>query len=211
MKTNSTKSFKEMKEAMKNEAIMDARVEVYREVIEKQERLERLGIVKKMEDSVINDMKSELNKAVLGAKKAKLNSIKLGVKGELAELSSLSNCSHPDLFAESLMDNVNIDDSGEVFYCESDSKIVLRDLKTGKPIDSVGLIKEMSSKAIYKPLFTDSVSVSQNITSKPVLKTSNIRNPWMKDDINLTVQAKILKDNPELAEQMKNEANPKKW
>lgn len=211
MKSNSTKSFKEMKEAMKNEAIMDARVEVYREVIEKQERLERLGIVKKMEDSVITDMKSELNKAVLGAKKAKLNSIKLGQKAELAEIASFSNCSHPDLFAESLMENVNIDDSGEIYFCESDSKLPIRDLKTGKPIDSIGLVKEMAVKEIYKPLFNNYVSVSHNIHSKQVLKSSNIRNPWMKDDTNLTQQAKILKENPELAEKMKNEANPKKW
>jgi hypothetical protein len=211
MKTNSTKSFKEMKEAMKNEAIMDARVEVYREVIEKQERLERLGIVKKMEDSVINVMKSELNKAVLGAKKAKLNSIKLGQKAELAEIASFSNCSHPDLFAESLMENVNIDDSGEIYFCESDSKLPIRDLKTGKPIDSIGLVKEMAVNAIYKPLFDDSVYVSHNIPSKPVLKTTNIRNPWKQGDINLTQQAKILKDNPELAKQLKNDASPKKW
>ena len=211
MKSNSTKSFKEMKEAMKNEAIMDARVEVYSEVIEKQERLERLGIVKKMEDSVINDMKSELNKAVQGAKKAKLNSIKLGQKAELAEIAALSNCSHPDLLAESLMENVNIDDTGNAYYCEFGSKLPIRDNKTGKPINTAGLINKIVLNPNYSHLFGDTVAVSEDLPSKPVFDSTKMRNPWMKGDLNLTQQAKILTENPELAEQMQDAAKPNRW
>jgi len=61
-------------------------------------------------------------------------------------------------------------------------------------------LKEM--KETYKDLFVPGLSGKEpNNNRKP---GSGVKNPWSKEHYNLTEQAKLLKENPELAEQLKN-------
>jgi len=208
---NNSKAFKEMKAALKEEALQDAKIEIFKELINRNDRLVNLGIAKKLDDSIMNDLKGDLSKAIQAARKAKLESIKLGQKAELAEIAGYSGCTHPDLLAESLMENINIDEDGQVYYCESGSKLPIRDKKTGKPIDTINLIKEMALNPNYAPLFGNTVAVTKDLYTKPVFDTTKMKNPWMKGDLNLTQQARILTENPELAELMQEAAIAKKW
>lgn len=67
----------------------------------------------------------------------------------------------------------------------------------------LGIDEQLASlKESYKDLFAPKIEgrdPNNNGGGKP-----SINNPWSKEHFNLTMQAKILKDNPELAKQLKN-------
>jgi predicted nucleic acid-binding Zn-ribbon protein len=66
----------------------------------------------------------------------------------------------------------------------------------------LGIDEQLATiKESYKDLFTPIVKgkLPTNTESNPI----NIKNPWSKEHFNLTEQAKILRENPELATQLK--------
>ena len=77
-----------------------------------------------------------------------------------------------------------------------------RDAQTGNSFTINQLIEEMSTATDTAHLFDHSQEPRD--TTK---RNRNFANPWRKETLNLTKQGQIFKQNPELAEQLKAEAN----
>jgi len=190
-------NIKALTELIRSEEKEKAKAEIYKELIERQAKLEMLGISPPIPASILADMKADLGKAVKGAIAAQKVSIKACVKAELEELAWLEGCRLPNLLSESLADNIEIDDTGNVTIVDAASKLPIKDAKTGKPISAYALILQARENPSYKPLFEKVSSDSTTIPS---------HNPWQKEYLNLTQQAKILTENPALADRLREEA-----
>ncbi len=201
-------NIKTITELIRKEEREKAKAEIYKQLIEKQAKLEMLGLSEPLPLSIMADMKADLNKAVKGAVTAQKASIKTFVKAELEELAGLEGCHLPSLLSEALADNIEIDDAGTVTIVDAASKLPLRDPKSGKYISSHALILLAKENPNYRPLFADASAAPKK--SSPCSMALPSRNPWKREHLNLTQQAKILSENPELAHRLREEAKAKR-
>jgi hypothetical protein len=199
-----TNNIKALTQSIRAEEREKARAEIYKELLENQAKLEMLGLSQPLPTSIMSDMKAGLSKAVKGAVAAQKQSIRLGVKAEIEELAGLEGCHLPSLLSEALADNIEIDDTGNVMIVDAASKLPLRDRKTGKAISPYTLILQAKENPDYRPLFEDSGNASKAVTKTFMALPS--RNPWKKGELNLTQQAKILSENPAMAERLREAA-----
>lgn len=83
------------------------------------------------------------------------------------------------------------------------SKIDKEKLKIEEGGEVTGLDEQIASqKESYKDMFMPKIE-GRDPNNRGIGKPP-INNPWAKEHLNLTLQAKILKENPELANQLKN-------
>jgi hypothetical protein len=78
------------------------------------------------------------------------------------------------------------------------------DLKTGKPLTVPQLLEEMRLSPDYAHLFAGGKAGSGSGTT--LFNGERVDNPWKKESFNLTLQGKILRENPTLANRLKQEA-----
>ncbi|OGU07698.1 MAG: hypothetical protein A2075_22150 [Geobacteraceae bacterium GWC2_58_44] len=188
-----TNNIRALTQSIRSEERAKARAEIYKELIEKQAKLEMMGLSQPLPASIMTDMRADLSKAVKGAMVAQKERIRLGVKAELEEMAGLEGCHLPSLLAEALMDYVKIDDAGNVVVIDVASQLPVKDTKTGEPIPVHALILQARQNPSYQPLF----STSGSIPSAP-----SIKNPWIKGEVNLTQQAQIISENPAMADRL---------
>lgn len=87
-------------------------------------------------------------------------------------------------------------------FCKPDGTVKL-DSKSGEPLGVKQRLEEMKQDAQYAMLFEGATSGAGSNTRSSSPKQTN---PWKPETFNLTMQGKILTENPELARQMAAEA-----
>ena len=81
------------------------------------------------------------------------------------------------------------------------------DIKTGEPVKVSQLLEEMKLTEDYAHLFSGGNAGAGSQTT--LFDGKRIVNPWKKDSFNLSMQGKIVTENPELANRLKIEAGVK--
>lgn len=197
----------------------------------KRKFLEDLGLTKEQIDSVMDengkDIEAEKEKATTTT--AELEDVKKQLEEANSTITDLkkSNADNEALQAkvkeyEDTIKNQKADYEAKVRNLTLDSaiekalnnagakhidllstKIDREKLKIETDGKVIGLDEQISAyKESYKDLFTPKIEgrdPNNNGGGKPP-----VNNPWSKEHFNLTQQAKILRENPELANQLKN-------
>lgn len=78
------------------------------------------------------------------------------------------------------------------------------DVKTGEPLTITQVIEEMKMTPDYAHLFAGGKAGGGSSTT--LFDGKRIDNPWKQDSFNLTLQGKIMKDDPDMAARLKAEA-----
>lgn len=182
------KYLKKMIDEIRQEEEAKAKAKVYRE------------IVRKHPDTVNSEIEVDYNQALKDAMAAQKSGIKRMARLELEETARLSGCNHPDLLATALQDHLEVGEQGELLIVDPASRTLLRDHLTGRLMGVDDLLNKARHNPDYSPLFTQpSAGTSPN-------QLQNVKNPWKKETLNLTRQAQMLRENPTLAEAMKEAA-----
>ncbi|MDU3348916.1 phage scaffolding protein [Clostridium sp.] len=197
----------------------------------KRKFLEDLGLTKEQIDSVMDengkDIEAEKEKATTTT--AELEDVKKQLKEANSTITDLkkSNADNEALQAkvkeyedtiktqkadyEAKVRNLTLDSAIEKALSNAgakhidllSTKIDREKLKIETDGKVTGLDEQISAyKESYKDLFTPKIEgrdPNNNGGGKPP-----VNNPWSKEHFNLTQQAKILRENPELANQLKN-------
>lgn len=197
----------------------------------KRKFLEDLGLTKEQIDSVMDengkDIEAEKEKATTTT--AELEDLKKQLKEANSTITDLkkSNADNEALQAkvkeyedtiktqkadyEAKVRNLTLDSAIEKALSNAgakhvdllSTKIDREKLKIETDGKVTGLDEQISAyKESYKDLFTPKIEgrdPNNNGGGKP-----SVKNPWSKEHFNLTQQAKILRENPELANQLKN-------
>lgn len=197
----------------------------------KRKFLEDLGLTKEQIDSVMDengkDIEAEKEKATTTT--AELEDLKKQLKEANSTITDLkkSNADNEALQAkvkeyedtiktqkadyEAKVRNLTLDSAIEKALSNAgakhidllSTKIDREKLKIEEDGKVTGLDEQISAyKESYKDLFTPKIEgrdPNNNGGGKPP-----VNNPWSKEHFNLTQQAKILRENPELANQLKN-------
>lgn len=195
-------------------------VEEYRSLKEAKEQIERDKLAKggeleKLREKFVSDHQKDINK--FNEEKATLEAKVKVLEGELSKTilcheisaaAAVAKALNPKLVEMAVLSQVGVetDDNGnriiKVLDSEGNSRI---DLKTGKRFSIMQLIEEMKQTAEYAMLFSGGATGASSGT-KHVFQGSNINNPWKKDTFNLTMQARIVNSDPNLAARLRAEA-----
>lgn len=99
---------------------------------------------------------------------------------------------------------VKVEDGRKIVEVVDAKGDVRFDIRTGKPLTVTQLLEEMKQSEEYAHLFAGAkVGGGSGSTT---FNGQRIENPWKKETLNLTMQGKIVRDNPELAKRLKAEA-----
>lgn len=125
----------------------------------------------------------EANKTTKETYEAKLKDLKI----ETAIQAKLTDAKHPELLIGKI-------DKTKLSLSEDGSQIF-------------GIDEQITAlKETYKDLFTTDIKGKGDPFNKDK-NPSGVKNPWSKEHFNLTQQAKLLKEDPELAAQLKASVN----
>jgi hypothetical protein len=73
-------------------------------------------------------------------------------------------------------------------------------------VDESGFKEYLKCSKLFAPLVLDVSSVGGKGRNGSTGGSSNIKNPWAKDTFNLTQQARVMQENPQLAATLKSQA-----
>jgi len=130
------------------------------------------------------------------------------IRNEIASAASVAKALNPKLVEMAVMSQVRIeeiDGVGKVIRVIEPDGTPRINIKTGKPLTILELMEDMRQSEEYAMLFAGGVSGAGSKTTHS-FGGSNIKNPWKKDTFNLTLQAQIVRQSPELAAKLKTEA-----
>lgn len=137
-------------------------------------------------DRLCDKMLSRIEKEASASPELKTELVRAKREAALIHEASLEGCSNPELLMQALETDLNLNDFGT----DADFHAIARDEIKRAKVD-----KDTSI------LFDYSDPKSNTSPSKPRAK-----NPFSKKKFNLTEQAKLIKNNPELAARLKAEA-----
>lgn len=176
--------------------------------------LEKKGDFDKLREQMVEQHKKDLakldqDKAALAAEKEALEAeLKRTLVGhEVAVAAAAAQAINPRLVEMVAMGQLQVDvqENGKrvVSVVDADGQPRM-DLKTGKPLTVAQLLEEMRLSPDYAHLFAGGKAGSGSGTT--LFNGERVDNPWKKESFNLTLQGKILRENPTLANRLKQEA-----
>jgi len=180
--------------------------------------LEEKGDFAKLREQLIEAHKTELSKkdaaaaeltAKIASLEGELNRTILGY--EVATAAAVAKAINPRLVEMVALNNMKVettDDGRRVVRVLDKDGQPRVDLKTGAPLSTSQFIEEMKQIEEYAHLFAGA-KAGAGSTSTHNFQGNRIVNPWKKESHNLTVQAQILRSDPNLAARLKEEAGVK--
>lgn len=185
-----------------------------REEAEKR-KMEEKGEFSKMREQLIELHKSDLAKvqSAVVEKETRISTLeselnKTILANEVSNAAAVAKAWNPRLVEMVVMQNARIDilENGQrvVRVLDPDGSIKI-DVKSGQPMTIPQYIERMKNSDEYASLFAGA-RVGGSSNSSNTFNGNVIQNPWKKESRNLTLQAKIMDENPNLATRMKEEA-----
>lgn len=141
----------------------------------------------------IESLNKEFEKTILSHEIAVQATVAKAINPQLVEMVALTQC-RVDL----------TDDEKRVIRVLDAAGNERMDLKTGKPFSIAQLMGEMRESEATAHLFYGANTGANSNTVR--FDGKSVANPWKKESLNLTLQGRILKENPALAARLKEEA-----
>jgi hypothetical protein len=181
---------------------------------EETKELERKGEFDKLREQMVDDhndekAKWETEKAELNARYAALEAElhKTILSHEIVVAAAVAKAYNPKLVELAVAQMVKVeqgDDGRRIIRVLDAEGNPRKYYKTGEPMTIPQLLEEMKQSQEYAPLFAGgNVGAGSNTVQ---FDGKSIENPWKPETLNLTLQGKIVKENPELAARLKAEA-----
>lgn len=145
-------------------------------------------------DAVITGLQSEVESIVLSHEIAVQAAIAEAINPQLVEMVAKGMTK-----VERLEDGKRV---VRVLDAEGNERV---DIKTGEKLTVANLLDEMKQANEYAHLFKGG-KIGAGSGTETQFGGKSIDNPWKKDSFNLTLQGKVIRENPELAQKLKNEA-----
>ena len=141
----------------------------------------------------IDSLNKEVEKTILSHEIAVQATVAKAINPQLVEMVALGQC------------RVDLTDDGKRVIRVLDAAGNERmDLKTGKSFSIAQLMGEMRESEATAHLFYGAATGANSNTVR--FDGKSVANPWKKESLNLTLQGRILKENPTLAARLKEEA-----
>jgi len=179
-----------------------------------QAKLEGKGEWEKLKENMVQSHQVDLKKkddeiTALKGEKQKLE-LEIGKtirKHTVAVEASIAEAINPNV-VEMIVEartQIETSDTGarNVIVLDADGSPAI-DLKTGKPLTVAGLLKEMKTSQEYAHLFKGGSSGAGSGTEN--FGGTSIKNPWKADSSNLTLQGQVIRENPDMARRLIQEA-----
>jgi len=155
--------------------------------------LQKIDKDKEALQAQISKLAGELNQTILANEIANAAVIAKAINPALVEMVAIKT-----------MKVITAEDGRRVIQVLDGKGEPRTDIKTGEPVKVQALLEEMKQSSEYAHLFAGGSAGAGSGTLQ--FGGTSVKNPWKAESLNLTLQGKITKENPDMAKRLKAEA-----